>query len=291
HLTKNFDNIIDDYITILSYKTALAFQLIFENPYDDIYCGNFINIINENGRFCELIEKENHLSKLFKNEFEKQKIFDDEIVGCERIDLGKIGGSFIFVTKYNKSRETIYKVMETLKEKGYNNIFLEYCSWEDGSDYNGVQVLQNVYDGSYSDYIDKDYVISKDMLGGINMGRYSDILNENKDKLILDGINKKIYYKGEKVTSKQIHSQSSTVEILGVLIENLDKEVFNHKLEISSYSKNKNEMMGKIILPITRFVQDNLGLKLPLVCKGGINDFYIKLNCCEKKIIYIDKIN
>lgn len=291
HLWKNFDNIIDDYLTILSYKTALAFQLLFENPYDDIYCWNFINIINENWRFCELIEKENHLSKLFKSEFEKQKIFDDEIVWCERIDLGKIGWSFIFVTKYNKSRETINKILETLKQKWYNNVFLEYCSWEDWHEYNWVQILQNVYDGSYSDYIDKDYVVSKDMLWWVNMWRYSDILNENKDKLILDWINKKIYFQWEKVTSKQIHSQSSTVEILWVLIENLDKEVFNHKLECSSYSKNKNEMMWKIILPLTRFVQDNLWLKLPLVCKWWINDFYIKLNCCDKKIIYVDKIN
>jgi hypothetical protein len=67
-------------------------------------------------------------------------------------------------------------------------------------------------------------------------------MKTNKEDIILDTINDRVYLYGQKLTSKDLHSQNTTVEILGLLVKNINKEITNKSLPISSYSINKNEM-------------------------------------------------
>ena len=80
-------------------------------------------------------------------------------------------------------------------------------------------------------------------------------------------MNNKIYINGRKLTSEDLHSQTATVDILKVLIENIGKDVANKAFSLSSYSKNKNDMLGKIVLPLIELVEKETGKKLPLICK------------------------
>jgi hypothetical protein len=84
---------------------------------------------------------------------------------------------------------------------------------------------------------------------------------------LLDTLNNKIYLNGQKLTSQEIHSQSATIEIMQILIQNLGKDISNKDLPLSSYSKNKNEMLGKIVLPLIELLEKKTGKKLPLICK------------------------
>jgi hypothetical protein len=49
-------------------------------------------------------------------------------------------------------------------------------------------------------------------------------------------------------------------------------------------------MIGKIVLPLIALIEREIGEKLPLICKGSIYDFYIKLNPTDIKISIISKI-
>jgi hypothetical protein len=80
-------------------------------------------------------------------------------------------------------------------------------------------------------------------------------------------LNNKIYINGRKLTSSDIHSQTATVDILKILMENIGKDISNKEFAVSSYSKNKNDMQGKIIIPLIELIQKEFGKKLPLVCK------------------------
>ena len=80
-------------------------------------------------------------------------------------------------------------------------------------------------------------------------------------------INNKIYINGRKLTSEDLHSQTGTVDILKILMENIGKDISNKDLPISSYSKNKNDMLGKIVLPLIELIEKETGKKLPLICK------------------------
>jgi hypothetical protein len=80
-------------------------------------------------------------------------------------------------------------------------------------------------------------------------------------------LNNKIYINGRKLTSSDLHSQTATVDILKLLMENIGKDIPNKEFSSSSYSKNKNDMQGKIIIPLLELIQKELGKKLPLICK------------------------
>jgi len=58
----------------------------------------------------------------------------------------------------------------------------------------------------------------------------------------------------------------------------------------SSYTTNKNEMVGKIVLPLLKLIEKEKMVDFPLVCKGSINDFYLKLKECEFEVNVIRKI-
>lgn len=64
----------------------------------------------------------------------------------------------------------------------------------------------------------------------------------------------------------------------------------NKELPVSSYSKNKNDMQGKIVIPLLELIQKETGKKLPLICKGSLYEFYIKLNPSDIDIAVIDKL-
>jgi hypothetical protein len=76
-----------------------------------------------------------------------------------------------------------------------------------------------------------------------------------------------MYIHGRKLTSDDLHSQTATVDILKILIENISKDVSNKEFTVSSYSKNKNDMLGKIVIPLIELIEKETGKKLPLICK------------------------
>ena len=49
-------------------------------------------------------------------------------------------------------------------------------------------------------------------------------------------------------------------------------------------------MLGKIVLPIIKLLEEKLKRKLPLICKWSIYDFYIKLEKTEIPIYIIQSI-
>jgi hypothetical protein len=108
--------------------------------------------------------------------------------------------------------------------------------------------------------------------------------------LTLDLIKRKIYLDWEKLTSKDIHSQNTTVDLLEILLDKLWQDVSNKTLPKSSYSSNKNDMLWKIVLPLLKFVDDKKKLSFPLICKWSITDFYLKLKESDFEINVIKKI-
>jgi hypothetical protein len=126
--------------------------------------------------------------------------------------------------------------------------------------------------------------------GKIRVGDCEEYIKNYDTGLLLDLINNKMYINGRKLTSGDLHSQTATIEILKILIEHIGKDISNKELSSSGYAKNKNEMIGKIVMPLIELVEKETGKKLPLICKGSIYDFYIKLNKSDIDIAIIDKI-
>ncbi|NDK07911.1 hypothetical protein EOM39_01540 [Candidatus Gracilibacteria bacterium] len=291
-LNKNYKYDKDGKFDIINIEKIKIFEHLVnlnKKPSDENLVDSFIQQINKYRYMIGIYEKQSSFAEDFRFYFRKNKSKPNEIVGICPNYTGKLGGGYIVVTKHGLSRDTIEKTISDLKAL-YPGIEIEYSSHIDGQSGSGTMVEQFLSNSNYSNYLDKNKVQYKDNKEKQYLGEYNEILKIENEGLVLDTIGNKIYYNGEKLTSKDIPTQNATIEILIILLNNIDKDISNKELTLSSYSKNKNEMLGKVILPLIKFMEEKTKEKIPLICKGSLNDFYIKLGNVNTKIGIIKKM-
>jgi hypothetical protein len=76
-----------------------------------------------------------------------------------------------------------------------------------------------------------------------------------------------------------------------MLLENPGKDISNKQLPISSYSKNKNDMLGKIVIPLLSLIEKKTKKKLPLICKGSLYDFTMRLDNSDIEMTILNHIS
>lgn len=199
-------------------------------------------------------------------------------------------GSLLAAMPLEWFRKTLINAAEKV---GMNFVWskIMYLSRIDGVENQWLQCEQDISQWKYSEFLNSSSCILKMADGKVYLGDCETMINDHKKWILLDMINSKIYINGRKLTSSDIHSQTATVDILKVLINNMGKDISNKEFAISSYSKNKNDMQGKIIIPLIELIQKEFAKKLPLICKWSIYDFYLKLNPSDIDIAMIDKLN
>ena len=221
-------------------------------------------------------------------------IFHEESKNKEKIGMvncysSKKWGSYVIIMKQGANRKHFFDTLERMKAD-YPDMVVNYMSRIDGVINDGVVLEQYISQWMFSKYTTKDQVYVKTNTGENFLWNYNDIISIHKDGLLLDTIKNKIYLNGRKLNSSDIPSQTTTINVIDKLLDNIGKDIPNKEFEISSYSKNKNEMLGKIVLPLIALIEKETGENLPLICKGSIYDFYMKLNPSTTKLAIIKKI-
>ncbi len=210
-------------------------------------------------------------------------------IGLSPNDSTIMGGCMTFAMPLEGFRKMIVEATEKTALEFVGSKII-YMNRVDGVEYEGFKIEQDLDEGKYSEFLDSSSCILKTSDGRVQLGNCENMIAAHKQWILLDMLNNKMYIHGRKLTSDDLHSQTATVDILKVLIENIGKDVSNKDFPLSSYSKNKNDMQGKIIIPLLELIQKETSKKLPLVCKGSIYDFYLKLNPSDIDIAVIDKI-
>lgn len=285
-----FKQIFKDLSFLYNFKTLSCFKKILEKIFDEQSIDEFIQTQKENNYISNMVEGNNHMTNSFEFYFNVFKKIDNELLAIYPINFLKIWGSFVFISKFNKSRDTILQVIQKMKEIWYSDIALEYASWIDGVSADGIKIDQWIHNWIFSEYIQKDQVYYKDNQWKNFISNYNEILANHTQGLLLDMIHNKMYLNGKKLTSTDLCSQTTTINILYKLMENIWQDLENKAFEVSSYSKNKNEMLGKIVLPLISLIEKETGENFPLICKGSIYDFYMKLNPSIIKLSIVKKI-
>jgi len=121
----------------------------------------------------------------------------------------------------------------------------------------------------------KTYLL-KDKDGTTTAGDKDYLLKWQSYDILIDKTQNKLYIAGNKTNAKEIHSQTMTNEILLKLIQDDWWEIDNRTLSRSSYSKNKNNMLWKIILPLKKAVKKHCDKDIKISCTGQLNNFIIK---------------
>lgn len=288
-------NLCAEMITLLYLKMFESAKEAIKYPNDEHLMNHFFWRINRVWMHQAFIEKYVDLYRDITATFKKNMVFEDEKMGLIPISSAKLWGTFICITKSEKSRETLEKMIYRLHEMWYTTANFQYFSRKDGISEEHLKVEQYLDQDCFSSHIKKGDVMlecwSYDWTKTI--GNHRKLLEETKDSIIFDTIDGKIYLNNEITNHNEILTQSGTVEIIKVLFENMWEYVNNSKLPSSSYSKNKNEITGKIIWPLQDLIQKRYNGRLDLQCTGSIVNFDLKLspnkiNICLIKRIWIE---
>ncbi len=271
------DEMISKGINHMDLRILEGFDSLLWSIHPDRAIDSFIDAIRKVGLSSFAYQWENKLYTAIQHLFHTYQQFDEEAIGLLPFNTGKIGGSLFFVMKKWKSRATLEKVLDQLKEE-WHIVSLDHASWRDGYSSDGIRVEQYITGKIYSEYTHEGDVLFSDSFGKSYSWEYDTMIKNETDCLLLDTIWWRIYLQGTKLTSKDIHSQNTTIDMIQLLLDNIWKEVSNSRLPISTYSQNKNELLGKIVIPIKKITREYFWSEIALTCSGWITEYYLKLD-------------
>lgn len=282
-------------LSVTSLDSLKCFYDIFQSGSSPELIKEFLRIINYYQNVFDLFNVTsptiNYICSYIGQEvFRNKKITD---FGIKSTGAGG-GGDILFSAPYGELQAEIEKYVEILAKKTKKDIWLDYASWLDGSETDGVRIEQDLADRIYSKFVSEKSIMIKTWDGkakdSSNLYTSEEFWARKSDfDLLIDEIEQKIYVRGELLTSKEIHSATETIEVLKILLNNFNKEVEASSLPDSSYV-DRNEMQSKVVSPLVKAIRKRTGKKLPLSISGRLRkDFSLKLEPSEVKIYLIQK--
>ncbi len=261
---------------------------MFARPSEPHFVDAFIQSIADLGTHAVLFEKQKQQLLDLYAQFHYTKRFYNENIAFAPMSLLKAWGSILFVCHKAQSRQTVERMMQWLQKLGYEDAHFSYQSRRDGWCDDGLIVEQRLSKHQYSWYVPKGSAIVQAGNWTSKVVDRDEVSKANLPGIVLDQIHGKVHLSGEKLTHKDMPSQPWTAEIIWMLLEHKWKYLHNSLFSCSSYSKNKNEMVGKIIYPISRLVKKRFGKELEIECDGTVFDFSVRLKN-DSGLLYLIK--
>jgi hypothetical protein len=167
---------------------------------------------------------------------------------------------------------------ESIKELNHWSAYyltLDYSSRLDGFETGWVRVEQYRSQGVFSEFL-SPYSLSVHSNKNNEQTLFweYEILSSHVG-LIIDPELKKVFLNGKALTSKDLPTQKTLVDVLVLLFLNKQSSIRNTDLPLSSYSKNKNDFVGKVITPIHWLLRECGFTGTLLSTRGTNSDFQI----------------
>lgn len=292
--SKLFGQVFAGIFTFLSLQIIKSLGEVFEKG-SEISLWRLNQAMNNYQKVLGLVyattEKIDYICREVNNFFYES---GEWIGGSAKVSVG-FGGDILLVIPKQFSQKVVSSLFHSLRKKIGPDFSLDYASWIDGFEEEGMRVEQHLAEGMYSKFISEGSISLKNFTKeGIIQIEITSLEGFEKEKskidLLLDAIENDIYVKGEKLTSKEIPSSSATVEILSILLDNLGKSISNSQLPESSYARDRNEIQSKIVSPLVKAIKTKTKKSLPLKISGGLVEFKIKLDPSDLDIRILNKV-
>lgn len=190
------------------------------------------------------------------------------------------------ISPIESSRKKITKYAEwyRMQENKGHQPYLVYSSRSDGIETEWIKVEQDLRRDIRSQFCKNTNhkLINWDKTTFLK-DRQAIIKDQNND-VIVDCSKNKIFIKWKIRTSKELHSQFTTVEIFSWLIKNNTKTISCKDLSPSSYTKNKNEMITKVIKPFIKLIEKEFGKTITITCIGSVSNYKMEFDLKDIKI-------
>ena len=204
-------------------------------------------------------------------------------------DTNTMWWSLFFVTPIEWLRKNI---LNTIHQAQFDFPWSEllYANRIDWVEENGIICEQDLLQSKKSEYIDSNMLVLELPDKNFMFGAYDYLVQQKEVDIILDTVHWKIYTSWQKLTSKDLHSQTWTIDMLLTALENVWTDISNKELPASSYARSKNDMVGKIIIPLVKLIKEKTQKELPLECYGWMYDYFLRLKKSNVKFGIVRKI-
>lgn len=287
--TDEFELVYGKMMGIISLKILYFMSKIYADGYDEFNVTGLLDALRKRRQTdCVTRDSSSTFLTMIKHLLENFHGAPKHFSLCPN-DSTIMGWSLIFATPLEWFRNTLADTVQKTAQ-ACDGTKLLYANWIDGIEHHGIKIEQDLKHNIYSEFLERTNCILRRTNGKVLIADCESSIQQHKSGLLLDTLHNKIYLDGNKLTSQDLHSQSATIEIIQILVKNLWQEVDSKTLPSSTYSKNKNEMVSKIVLPLVDLVEKKTGKKLQLVCKWSLYDFYMKLNASDIDIAIISRL-
>ena len=191
------------------------------------------------------------------------------------IYTNKYGGNYLVVFEDDSDLDVLEAVLEDMKNN-YPDIRIRETYDFDMPAKDGMVIEQDIGHNIWKE-IWKDLYVMLDNDNEQKFVSYTDINPKEQKWIFFDGVKNKIYVNGKVLTSKDIKSATTTIELFYYLLKSEDHTVKNNELWPSSFSWQQNQMDSKIINPFVKYIKKVFGKELDIECSGSLREIYITL--------------
>ena len=191
------------------------------------------------------------------------------------IYTNKYGGNYLVVFEDDSDLDVLEAVLEDMKNN-YPDIRIRETYDFDMPAKDGIVIEQDINNNIWKE-IWKDLYVLLNNDNEQKFVSYTDINPKEQKWIFFDGVKNKVYVNGKVLTSKDIKSATTTIELFYYLLKSEDHEVKNNELWPSSFSGQQNQMESKIINPFVKYINKVIGKELDIECSGSLREFYITL--------------
>lgn len=191
------------------------------------------------------------------------------------IYTNKYGGDYLVIFEDDSDLDVLEAVLEDMKNN-YPDIRIRETYDFDMPAKDGIVIEQDISNNIWKE-IWKDLYILLNNNNEQKFVSYTDINPKEQKWIFFDGVKNKVYVNGKVLTSKDIKSATTTIELFYYLLKSENHEVKNNELWPSSFSWQQNQMESKIINPFVKYIKKIFGKELNIECSGSLREFYITL--------------
>ncbi len=285
--TNWYYEIITNAISAMSIKTLYLFSHIYQYWPRREYIFELINHFNTIHSLYNDIEEDSDIVDDFFSACAQKNISPD-MFGMFPIYTSKFGGNYVIIFEDDSDYDILEIVIENMRSK-YPHIRIASKYNFDTPPSQWVKIEQNLFNYISSENAEDVYMMI-DNFWEQKFCNYVDINPEETTWLFLDAVKWKVYFNGKSLTSKDIKSQSTTIEIFDMILQSPDLTIKNNQLWPSTFSGQQNQMLGKIIYPLNKFIYTNSGQEFPFESTWSLREFWLKLGKTNIPVVLVKKV-
>jgi hypothetical protein len=194
------------------------------------------------------------------------------------------------VSSQENTRNKVWELIEKYNKEKSNSISLVYSSWQDGYETEGIKIEQDLSVHIQSPFSKRANLKLINRDGSVYLRSYQEAIEDSYNDIVVDLIKNKIHMWGIICTSKELNSQFTTSEILSKLLLSGKKSIESKDLSPSSYTKNKNEMITKVINPFIKLIKQKFNKTLNVSCNGYVSGYIIEFDLKDLKVGILSEV-